>query len=99
VPRDVSAAAIAASALYELSTYSKNAKAYRSTADKIISTLGKHYQAQAGGSKGFLLLHSTGHKPAGTEIDAPIIYADYYYLEALLRKQHLYKGEPVINRF
>jgi unsaturated chondroitin disaccharide hydrolase len=99
VPRDVSAAAIAASALYELSTYSKNTKVYRSTADKILATLSKHYQAQAGGSKGFLLLHSTGHKPAGTEIDAPIIYADYYYLEALLRKQRLYKGQPVINHF
>ena len=97
-PRDASAAAVAASALYELSTYSKNAKEYRSTADKIVKTLSEKYQAKAGGSKGFLLIHSTGHKPAGTEIDAPIIYADYYYLEALLRKQHLYKGRPVINR-
>jgi unsaturated chondroitin disaccharide hydrolase len=99
VSRDVSAAAIAASALYELSTYSKNAKDYRSKADKIVNTLSTHYQAQPGGSKGFLLLHSTGHKPAGIEIDAPIIYADYYYLEALLRKQRLYKGQPIINRF
>ncbi|MBB6107404.1 Glycosyl Hydrolase Family 88 [Mucilaginibacter lappiensis] len=97
-PRDASAAAVAASALYELSTYSKNAKEYRSTADKIVKTLSEKYQAKAGGSKGFLLIHSTGHKPAGTEIDVPIIYADYYYLEALLRKQHLYKGQPVINR-
>ncbi|SDP81834.1 Glycosyl Hydrolase Family 88 [Mucilaginibacter sp. OK268] len=98
VPRDASAAAVAASALYELSTYSKNAKEYRSTADKIVKMLSEKYQAKAGGSKGFLLIHSTGHKPAGTEIDVPIIYADYYYLEALLRKQHLYKGQPVINR-
>jgi hypothetical protein len=89
---------VAASALYELSTYSKNAKEYRSTADKIVKMLSEKYQAKAGGSKGFLLIHSTGHKPAGTEIDVPIIYADYYYLEALLRKQHLYKGQPVINR-
>ncbi|NOW93426.1 glycoside hydrolase family 88 protein [Mucilaginibacter sp. SG564] len=98
VPRDVSAAAVAASALYELSTYSRNAKEYRSIADKIVKTLSGKYQAKAGGSKGFLLIHSTGHKPAGTEIDVPIIYADYYYLEALLRKQQLYKGLPVINR-
>jgi len=97
-PRDASAAAVAASALYELSTYSKNGKEYRSTADKIVKTLSEKYQAKAGGSKGFLLIHSTGHKPAGTEIDVPIIYADYYYLEALLRKQHLYKGQPIINR-
>lgn len=99
VPRDASAAAVAASALYELSTYSNNSKQYRSTADKIVKTLSEKYQAKAGGSKGFLLIHSTGHKPAGTEIDVPIIYADYYYLEALLRKQHLYRGQPVINRY
>ncbi|MDR6941464.1 glycoside hydrolase family 88 protein [Mucilaginibacter pocheonensis] len=98
-PRDVSAAAVAASALYELSTYSKNGKNYRSTADKIINTLSTNYRAKEGDSKGFLLLHSTGHKPGGTEIDVPIIYADYYYLEALLRKQHLYKGQPAVNRF
>ena len=98
-PRDVSAAAVAASALYELSTYSKNGKNYRSTADKIINTLSINYRAKEGDSKGFLLLHSTGHKPGGTEIDVPIIYADYYYLEALLRKQHLYKGQPAVNRF
>ena len=98
-PRDVSAAAVAASALYELSTYSKNGKNYRSTADKIINTLSINYRAKEGDSKGFLLLHSIGHKPGGTEIDVPIIYADYYYLEALLRKQHLYKGQPAVNRF
>ena len=98
-PRDASAAAIAASALYELSTYSKNAKDYRSKADKIVKVLSEKYQAKTGGSKGFLLLHSTGHKPNNSEIDAPIIYADYYYLEALLRKQHLFKDEPVLSRF
>ena len=97
VPRDVSAATVTASALYELSTYSKNGKDYRSKADKIIKTLSTHYQAEVGSNKGFLLLHSTGNKPANGEIDAPIIYADYYYLEALLRKQHLGKGQPVIN--
>jgi hypothetical protein len=96
-PRDASAAAIAASALYELSTYSVNAKDYRSKADKIVKVLGEKYQAKPGDSKGFLLLHSTGHKPNNSEINAPIIYADYYYLEALLRKQRLYKGEPVIS--
>jgi hypothetical protein len=96
-PRDASAAAIAASALYELSTYSQNAKDYHSKADKIIKVLSEKYQAKNDGSKGFLLLHSTGHKPNNSEIDAPIIYADYYYLEALLRKQRLHKGEPVVS--
>ncbi|HVW95461.1 MAG TPA: glycoside hydrolase family 88 protein [Mucilaginibacter sp.] len=96
-PRDASAAAVAASALYELSTYSKNSKLYKKTADKIIKSLSAHYQAKPDSAKGFLLLHSTGHKPANSEIDVPIIYADYYYLEALLRKDRLSKKLPVIN--
>lgn len=96
-PRDVSAATIAASALYELSTYSKNAKVYKATADKIMHSLALSYQAKPDSAKGFLLLHSTGHKPAKSEIDVPIIYADYYYLEALLRQQRLARKKPVIN--
>ncbi|WPU91992.1 glycoside hydrolase family 88 protein [Mucilaginibacter sabulilitoris] len=99
VPRDVSAAAITASALYELSTYSKNGKDYRSKADKIINILSTRYEAPAGSNMGFLLLHSTGHKPNHSEIDVPIIYADYYFLEALLRKQRLNKGQQVISHF
>jgi unsaturated chondroitin disaccharide hydrolase len=95
-PRDASAAALMASALYELSTYSENGKVYKKTADQIMGSLTKSYQAKPGGSKGFILLHSTGHKPAGSEIDVPISYADYYYLEALLRQQHLAKGLPVV---
>lgn len=98
IPRDASAAAIMASALYELSTYSKNGKTYQLKADKIIASLSRHYQSAPGGSKGFLLMHSTGNKPANGEIDVPIIYADYYYLEALLRMEHLKKGEPVVFR-
>ena len=41
------------------------------------------------------LLHSTGHYPANSEIDASIIYADYYYIEALLRLKRLQHGKPV----
>lgn len=95
-PRDASAAAVMASALYELSTYSANGKNYRATADKILTSL-KNYQAAPGEAKGFLLLHSTGHKPAKSEIDVPIIYADYYYVEALLRQQRIENGKPVLN--
>jgi hypothetical protein len=84
-PKDASAAAIMASALYELSHYSPKGKRYKKTADKIMRSLTEKYMAAIGTDDGFLLLHSTGHKPAGSEIDAPIIYADYYYLEALLR--------------
>ncbi len=95
-PRDASAAAIMASAFYELSTYSKNGKQYRKMADEMTNSLSKNYQAKPGESQGFILLHSTGHKPANSEIDVPISYADYYYLEALLRQDRLEKGKPVI---
>ena len=96
--RDASAGAIAASALLELSTYSKtNSKIYLAAAYKMISSL-KNYQPAPGEGKGFLLLHSTGHAPAHSEIDVPIIYADYYYLEALIRKQRLYDHQPVVKQ-
>jgi hypothetical protein len=88
-PRDASAAAVMASALYELSGYSTNGKAYRAKADKIVENLAAHYTSPAGANKGFILLHSTGSKPANSEVDVPLSYADYYFLEALLRKQHL----------
>lgn len=85
-PRDASAAAITASALYELSTYVDNGKPYRQEADRILNSLTKYYRSIPGGQHGFVLEHSTGHKPANSEIDVPLIYADYYFLEALLRK-------------
>ncbi|WP_253805642.1 glycoside hydrolase family 88 protein [Hymenobacter taeanensis] len=98
-PRDASAAAIMASALYELSTYSPaSAALYRRTANKIMDSLSKHYTAKPGGSRGFLLLHSTGHKPANSEIDVPIIYADYYFMEALLRRRSLDTGKQLSLR-
>ena len=95
-PRDASAAAITASALYELCTYvsPKKGKQYRNIADKIVHNLRTHYQAETGTNYGFLLLHSTGHHPAGKEIDVPLNYADYYYLEAMMRMAALQaKGE------
>lgn len=90
-PRDASAAAIMASALYELSAYVSPAdsKRYKDIADKMVDSLNKHYQAEPGTSYGFLLLHSTGHHPGNSEIDVPLNYADYYYLEALGRKKAL----------
>jgi rhamnogalacturonyl hydrolase YesR len=87
-PRDVSAATITASALYELSLYSPNkAEQYRKWADTILKNLNENYLASTGKDGGFLLLHSTGSKLANSEVDVPIVYADYYFLEALLRKQ------------
>lgn len=87
-PRDASASAIMASALYELATYvsEEKSKYYKGLADTLVSNLHTHYQAAPGTNQGFILLHSTGNYPKDDEIDAPISYADYYYLEALLRK-------------
>ena len=85
--RDASAAAILASALYELSKYSKKGKEYKSKAGKILVSLTNDYRSAVGENKGFILLHSTGSKPAKSEIDVPINYADYFYLEALLRSR------------
>jgi alpha-L-fucosidase len=84
-PRDASAAAIIASGLYELCQYSQNAGEYRAAADTILKSLTDNYRSPIGANKGFILLHSTGGKPSNTEVDVPINYADYYYIEALLR--------------
>ena len=88
-PRDASAAAVLASGLYELSLYSKNGKHYLETADKIVNNLSKNYRSPIGENRGFILLHSTGSKPANSEVDVPINYADYYFLEAVLRARKL----------
>ncbi len=91
VSRDASAAAVISSALYELSTYSVNGKDYKKAADKILKSLSEKYTGKPGTKGGFILDHSTGHRPAKSEIDVPLIYADYYYLEALLRYKN-YQG-------
>lgn len=87
-PRDASSAALVASAFYELQGYvdAELGRQYKAYADKIVNSLINHYQAPVGSNQGFLLLHSTGHKPGNSEIDVPINYADYFYMEALLRK-------------
>lgn len=88
VSRDASAAAITASALYELAKYSPaNSKKYKAAADKILYSLSTKYTSKPGDNYGFILEHSTGHRPAKSEIDVPINYADYYYLEALLKSK------------
>ena len=91
-PRDASAAACTASALYELSTYVPD-KGYKETADKIVESLSSPaYRAPVGTNNNFILMHSVGSIPHGQEIDVPLNYADYYYLEALLRKRELEKN-------
>lgn len=91
-PRDASAAACTASALYELSTYLPG-RGYKELADKVVASLSSPaYRAATGENNHFLLMHSVGSIPHGHEIDVPINYADYYYLEALLRKKRLDEG-------
>jgi hypothetical protein len=85
-PRDASAAAITASAMLELSTMTKGGKRYFRYAEKILKSLSSEaYLAAQGENEGFILMHSTGVLPQGAEIDVPLIYADYYYLEGLKR--------------
>jgi uncharacterized protein YyaL (SSP411 family) len=93
-PKDASAAAIVASALFELSTLDKmNAIKYRNLASKILVSLEKNYRSLPGENRGFILLHSTGSLPFGLEIDVPLNYADYYYLEALTRQKGIRKSK------
>jgi unsaturated chondroitin disaccharide hydrolase len=92
--RDASAAAITASGLLELSTYVKDGKPYVAAAEQMLTSLGSPaYLAKPGENNHFVLLHSVGHKPAKSEIDVPLVYADYYYIEGLLRYQRL-KDKP-----
>jgi hypothetical protein len=92
-PRDASAAAITASALLELAQYTKGKekKEYVNVAETILQSLSSPaYRAAPGTNGGFLLMHSTGHKPGGSEIDVGITYADYYFIEALKRYKKWY---------
>lgn len=91
--RDASAAAIIASALLELGQYANatEKKEYISAAETILQSLsGDEYRAKAGQNGGFILKHSTGAFPFNSEIDVPLIYADYYFLEALKRYKDWY---------
>lgn len=98
--RDASAAAITASALLELSTYvdAASAKKYKEAAVKMLHSLGSDvYRAKPGTNGNFILEHSVGSIPHQTEIDVPLVYADYYFLEALLRYDRLAKSEPLFQ--
>ncbi len=87
-PRDVSAATVAASALLELAKYDvKNKSKYIQWVDQVFDTLNSEDYISS--ISPFLLDHSTGSIPGEFEIDVPIVYADYYYVEALLRRKNL----------
>jgi hypothetical protein len=87
--RDASAAAIAASGLYDLARRADTSAArYRAAADRMVVALATSYLAPPTPS-GAILAHSVGGRPQGTEIDVGLVYADYFFVEALLRR----KGE------
>ena len=89
-PKDASAACVVASALLELQQYvdAEKGKTYREAAENMLCDLSSE-RYQSHDKNCAFLMHSTGHHPAGSEIDASIIYADYYYIEALLRLRNL----------
>lgn len=94
--RDVSAGAIACSALLELCRYTskKKTQEYFTVAKQMLQSLSSHAYRNALGENGnFLLKHSVGFKPGGKEIDVPLVYADYYYIEALMRYNKLVKSK------
>lgn len=91
--RDASAGAVIASALVELSGYvdsKSKARKYLASAETILRTLASdEYLCAEGECHGFLLKHSVGNLPKNSEVDVPLTYADYYFLEALLRYNNL----------
>jgi unsaturated chondroitin disaccharide hydrolase len=92
--RDASAGAVMASALLELGRYvdRKLAREYFGAADTMLRTLSSpQYRAATGTNGGFILVHSVGSKPGNSEVDVPLTYADYYFVEALMRYKKLKK--------
>jgi hypothetical protein len=88
--RDASAAAIISSALFELGTYSlSNGRKYRATATRILKSLASPVYMESTVDKYFILNHSVGSIPHKAEVDKPLVYADYYFLEAVLRQERL----------
>ena len=82
-----------ASALYEMSTMDvDNPGQYKEYADKIMTSLASPaYRAKLNENGNFILMHSVGSIPHKSEIDVPLNYADYYFLEALKRKRDIEK--------
>jgi len=92
-PRDASSASCIASALYEISTFQlPGADSYKAYADSIMNSLSSPaYLAKLGTNGNFLLMHSVGSIPHNSEIDVPLNYADYYFMEALMRRKGMGK--------
>ncbi|MDO9551210.1 MULTISPECIES: glycoside hydrolase family 88 protein [Rhodonellum] len=91
--RDSSAGAIIASALFELATYvdkSASKKYFHNAEIMLESLVSAPYLADPKTNGGFILNHGVGHIPENTEVDTPLTYGDYYFLEAIKRyKNHV----------
>ncbi|SFS59633.1 glycoside hydrolase family 88 protein [Sphingobacterium wenxiniae] len=99
--RDASTAAIVASALLELSLYTEGEESanYITKSEKMLESLSREpYKAAYKDNGGYILKHSVGSIPHETEVDVPLTYADYYYVEALIRYGRMLKGEEVIKQ-
>ena len=98
-PRDASAGAIMASALIELAGFNENKirENYLEAAETMLQSLSSPtYRASYGDQGGFILKHSVGSIPHNLEVDAPLTYADYYYVEALTRYKK--NQEDILNK-
>lgn len=90
--KDASAASIVCSALFELGELTKDSS-YTETAVRMLKSLASPaYRAPLGENANFIIMHCTGSLPHKTEIDGPLVYADYYFLEALARYKKLING-------
>jgi uncharacterized protein YyaL (SSP411 family) len=93
--RDASAGALIASALIELAGYTdaRNGKVYLNAAEIMLRSLSSSaYTASYGDNGGFILKHSVGNFPGKSEVDVPLTYADYYFIEAMARYKNLQKN-------
>lgn len=98
VPRDASAAAVMASALFELSTMTEGeeSRAYFDRAERTLFSLcSEQYLAKVGENGNFIIKHCVGHHPANSEIDTPLNYGDYYFLECVERYLTLKGIDPL----
>lgn len=96
IPKDTSAAGLYAAALYRWASFtddSEKAREYEAYADQIMRELTQNYRTDAKKARsyelGFVMDEATGHMPKGTEVDTPIVYGDYYFIEANLNKLKL----------
>jgi unsaturated chondroitin disaccharide hydrolase len=91
-PRDASAGAVICSTLLELAQYvpKKTGKEYLKAAEQMLKSLSSPaYSASIGENYGFILKHGVGNYPKKADVDVPLIYADYYFVEALTRYENL----------